>query len=105
MTDNPEIFQVQLWLVFKVSKSHGMEFGGVFDDESLAVAACISREYGYGPAILNENIPDATENWRGFRYPLIEAEYAEAGEEYPINTNEQEQPSERTYSKSPAKWG
>jgi hypothetical protein len=60
---------MKLWICSKWIKDGSPEFQGVFDDEEKAIAACISSDYGIGPAILNERIQDETTEWEGFYYP------------------------------------
>lgn len=66
---------MQLWLVGKSlgSESH-WEFGGVFDSEDKALAACHGPLYFVAPATLNEALPDETlPVWEGLYWPAERA--------------------------------
>ena len=43
---------------------------GVFDTESVAVAACTKTSHFIGPLILNARLPDEVVDWVGSYYPL-----------------------------------
>ncbi len=63
-----------LWVCCKtlVETGKGMvwEIQGVFDTEKKAKKACINSNYGIGPVILNQALPDKTVEWIGFYYPV-----------------------------------
>jgi hypothetical protein len=46
------------------------EFLGVFDERSLAVAACTLPTHFIGPARRNRRAPDEPHEWEGCEYPL-----------------------------------
>lgn len=45
---------------------------GVFESESLAVAACTTTKHFVGPAIMNERLPDEITEWEDGYYPMQE---------------------------------
>ena len=68
-----------VWIVGQVHPSNGLEeqdmqvaweFQGVFDTETLAVAACKSPLYFIGPAVINEELPETITEWFGAYYPI-----------------------------------
>lgn len=64
---------MKLWIVGKNTEDFpGLEweFIGVFDSEDKARAACTSLSYFFGPAELNEALPDETAEWPGITRPL-----------------------------------
>ena len=69
---------MKLWIVGKVlNPSEGgdrWEFGGVFNTEKKAVAACKAENYFVGPAALNYVVPEDTKGtpWPQGYYPLLE---------------------------------
>lgn len=50
------------------------EFHGVFDNEELALKACIRDNFFIGPVNLNQELPDEPENWPGCYFPKEEKE-------------------------------
>ncbi len=62
----------QLWIVGQLRKGAQWEFVGVFDQESLADAACVNSEMFVAPAILNETTPVETVSWPGCYFPRYE---------------------------------
>jgi hypothetical protein len=71
------------WIVGRVVSDDGTrwEFQGVFDEEQLAVAACIGPRYFVGPAKMNAALPDERHDWTGAYYPLtMDENTAEQGD-------------------------
>lgn len=46
------------------------EFQGVFSSRDLAQAACLRRDFFFGPAELDKALPVKTGTWKGCEYPL-----------------------------------
>lgn len=63
---------MQLWIVGKLltDHNHTWEFVGVFDSCQKAAEACTTPQHWYGPATLNERLPDVTVEWIGGLFPL-----------------------------------
>lgn len=64
--------RTELWIVGELlaDHEHTWQFVGVFDSISKAVEACTTPNHWYGPAILNERLPDTPVSWRGGCFPL-----------------------------------
>jgi hypothetical protein len=63
---------IKLWACFKILDNGTQdEFQGVFSTEEKAKAACRDWRYGYGPVVLDEEIPDNPHQWPGFCYPIV----------------------------------
>lgn len=61
---------MKLWIVGKTPRDGSpWEFMGVFDDERLAVDACVTPECWVGPAELNVALPVETTEWPASYYP------------------------------------
>jgi hypothetical protein len=56
-----------------VTLRDGQELLGVFSTPEEAAAACTRLEDGYGPAVLDERLPDEQTVWPGFVYPRDES--------------------------------
>ena len=63
-----------LWIVGEACEPEPLawRFVGVFDDEDLAVAACMGPNHFIGPAVLNERLAEEPEAWPGAYYPLAD---------------------------------
>jgi hypothetical protein len=48
---------------------HLFEIQGVFTSEEKAIAACRDENYGYGPEVLDQELPHESTVWPGYRYP------------------------------------
>lgn len=57
-----------MFVVMKWGKK--LSIAGVFTSRTLAVAACKSWRYGYGPVNLDEVLPDKLTDWPDFVYPI-----------------------------------
>lgn len=60
---------MNLWIVGKWIDDDAWEFQGVFDTEERAENACRGPIYFLAPAILNQEQPGHSVEWRGLRYP------------------------------------
>lgn len=57
-----------VWIVGQW-KPDRWDFGGVFDTQELAEAACQDQTYFVGPAPMNVAIPHERQDWPGCYYP------------------------------------
>jgi len=48
---------------------HLFEIQGVFTSEEKAIAACRDENYGYGPEVLDQELPHESTPWPGYVYP------------------------------------
>ena len=48
------------------------DFGGIFDDEELAIKACITKNYFVAPIFLNHQLIQEKTEWPDLFYPLGE---------------------------------
>lgn len=63
---------MRLWLVGKTldCEVSAWEFAGIFDEKEKAVAACREACYFVAPVVLNKQLPEKTEEFPGYEYPL-----------------------------------
>jgi hypothetical protein len=66
---------MKLWIVGKrLAGDDAWEFGGVFDSEEKAIAACHANNYFIGPIELNWVPPhERLPKWEGAYFPRLEA--------------------------------
>ena len=64
---------MKVWIVGKLleysKKGSRWDFGGVFSSEEKAKTACYDKTYFMGPAILDEEVPEASVPWDDAYYP------------------------------------
>jgi len=63
---------MKLWIVGKYRGEGGSiswDFVGVFDNEDVAVDACLDYTFFVGPAYLNEDVGNKNIEWPGCYYP------------------------------------
>ncbi len=65
----------KLWIVGKCrryderTETFNWDFQGVFDTKEKAIAACKSIADFVAPAVLNKELPEKSEEWKGCFYP------------------------------------
>jgi len=65
-----------VFLVFQ-QRASGFEFQGVFSSRGKALAACVDRTYGIGPAEMDTPFPADTVDWPGWEWPVNTGEVLE----------------------------
>lgn len=58
-----------LWTVIQ-HRGDSYDIQGVFSSEEKAIQACKGHSYGYGPMVLDEELPEEESEWEGFIYPF-----------------------------------